>query len=101
MRTITRLIWVLALCLSAALFAQVTNNSTKSGAPNPPAAPRPAPGQLTTLVDAATTALNPGLLRNVTLAHDAWKQTGGAEFMPSLNFVGGKPILMLVTRPTE
>ena len=52
--------------------------------------------------DIATRAINPAVRARVDAAHGSWKATsGGAEFQPGLNYVGGRPILMLVTRTGE
>jgi hypothetical protein len=51
--------------------------------------------------DPASAAIDPALRDRIMAAHAAWLKQAGNEFAPSLQFVGGSPILMLNTTPNE
>jgi hypothetical protein len=63
-----------------------------------PGDPRPADQP----VDKATLALDPVLTGRVQNAHAQWAKAGdGKEFSPSLSFVGGRPIVMVMAESDE
>lgn len=86
-------------------FGETAATTSKSGSDIAPPPFVNVPGQndkAISTVDAATEAISKELRQSIAKSHETLKTTGGgAEFRPALNYVAGKPIVMLVAPKTE
>ena len=80
--------------LAAQTNTVATSTALVNGLPEIPPTPQP--------VDLANQLIDPAKKQAVMSAHDAWKKDrGGHEFFSGLTFVGGRPIIMLITDQNE
>lgn len=69
--------------------ATITGNATVSG------------NRTVHVADPTGFAVNPALKAKMDEALGRWIKAGGVEFFPSLTYVAGRPVLMLITDPKE
>lgn len=81
--------------------ATVTGNGTLSGNATVTGNGTISQNKTVTMADPTGFAINPALRASMAVSLEKWIKAGGVEFHPSLTYVRGRPVLMLITDREE